>query len=333
MSKNISYNAAIYLRLSKEDGDVTDGGKAVSNSIANQEELVRDYLKSQADIRVYSVYKDDGYSGVNFDRPMFQKMLEDIKSGAVNCVIVKNLSRFGRNYIESGRYIEKIFPMLGVRFIAVNDYYDSLSEDTGADMIIPFKNLINDALITAAYAGKDDAYAKTAERVLLTPLSTKAIVWAKVLSCGLVFFLCGIFVYGAVGFLVGLETRSIGWVSILYFALSFAVSSLGTLIGLGMKNFLVLKNVLNIPIAVFAILGGTFFRIGTFSRVGNFVLNLSPIRWINRSLFQLLFEGDQMLLLYATGVLIIVGSVCAVLAIKTFQKGEYMNGSMPGYEK
>ena len=145
MSKNKSYNAAVYLRLSKEDGDVTEGSKTVSNSIVNQEELVRDYLKSQADIRVYSVYKDDGYSGVNFDRPMFQKMLEDIKSGVVNCVIVKDLSRFGRNYIESGRYIEKIFPMLGVRFIAVNDHYDSLSEDTGADMIIPFKNLINDA--------------------------------------------------------------------------------------------------------------------------------------------------------------------------------------------
>ena len=145
MSKNMSFNAAVYLRLSKEDGDVTDGGKTVSNSIANQEELVRDYLKSQADIRVYSVYKDDGYSGVNSDRPQFQKMIEDIKSGAVNCVIVKDLSRFGRNYIESGRYIEKIFPMLGVRFIAVNDHYDSLSEDSGADMIIPFKNLINDA--------------------------------------------------------------------------------------------------------------------------------------------------------------------------------------------
>lgn len=145
MSKNMSFNAAVYLRLSKEDGDVTDGGKTVSNSIANQEELVRDYLKSQDNIRVYSVYKDDGYSGVNFDRPMFQKMLEDIKSGAVNCVIVKDLSRFGRNYIESGRYIEKIFPMLGVRFIAVNDHYDSLSEDTGTEMIIPFKNLINDA--------------------------------------------------------------------------------------------------------------------------------------------------------------------------------------------
>lgn len=198
-------------------------------------------------------------------------------------------------------------------------------------VMIPFCTIM--ALITAAYAGKDDAYAKTAERVLLTPISTKAIVWSKVVSCGLVFFLCGVLVYGIAGFLVGLEIRSMGWVSILFLALSFAVSAIGTLIGLGMKNFLVLKNVLNIPIAVFAILGGTFFRIGTFSRVGNFVLNLSPIRWINRSLFQLLFEGDQMLLLYAAGVLMIVGGVCAVLAVKTFQKGEYMNGSMPGYEE
>ena len=145
MNKNISYNAAIYLRLSKEDGDVTEGGKLVSNSIANQEELVRDYLRSHAEIRIASVYKDDGYSGVNFDRPGFQKMIEAIKSGAVNCVIVKDLSRFGRNYIESGRYIEKIFPMLGVRFIAVTDNFDSLDDDAGSEMIIPFKNLINDA--------------------------------------------------------------------------------------------------------------------------------------------------------------------------------------------
>ena len=145
MHSDISYNAAIYLRLSKEDGDVTEGGKLFSNSIANQEELVRDYLKSHADIRVHSVYKDDGYSGVNFDRPDFQKMMEDIKSGAVNCVIVKDLSRFGRNYIESGRYIEKIFPMLGVRFIAVTDHYDSMEDNAGSEMIIPFKNLINDA--------------------------------------------------------------------------------------------------------------------------------------------------------------------------------------------
>ncbi|MCR5023885.1 MAG: recombinase family protein [Lachnospiraceae bacterium] len=143
--KNKIFQAAVYLRLSREDGDVTDGGKTVSNSIANQNELVMDYLKSHHEIKVIDTYVDDGFSGVNFERPEFQRMLSDIREGKIDCVIVKDLSRFGRNYIESGRYIEKIFPMLGIRFIAITDGYDSLNEDMGSEMIIPFKNLINDA--------------------------------------------------------------------------------------------------------------------------------------------------------------------------------------------
>lgn len=143
--QNKTFQAAVYLRLSREDGDVTEGGKQVSNSIANQNELVMDYLKSHPEISVISTYTDDGYTGVNFDRPEFQRMLSDIREGRINCVIVKDLSRFGRNYIESGRYIEKIFPMLGIRFIAITDGYDSINEDMGTDMIVPFKNLINDA--------------------------------------------------------------------------------------------------------------------------------------------------------------------------------------------
>lgn len=143
--QNKTFQAAVYLRLSREDGDVTEGSKQVSNSIANQNELVMDYLKSRPEISVISTYTDDGYTGVNFDRPEFQRMLSDIREGKINCVIVKDLSRFGRNYIESGRYIEKIFPMLGIRFIAITDGYDSINEDMGSDMIVPFKNLINDA--------------------------------------------------------------------------------------------------------------------------------------------------------------------------------------------
>lgn len=149
MEKNISktFQAAIYLRLSREDGDVDEGMKLVSNSISNQKALIMDFLKSHAEIKEYSVYADDGYSGVNFDRPNFQRMLDDIRKGNVNCVIVKDLSRFGRNYIEAGRYIEKVFPMLGVRFIAITDNYDSLEAQGGygSDMVVPFKNLINDA--------------------------------------------------------------------------------------------------------------------------------------------------------------------------------------------
>lgn len=135
------YNADAYYRLSKEDGD-----KAESDSIVNQKALVREFLKVHPDIQIYKEWVDDGYTGVNFERPSFQAMLEDIKSGKVNCVIVKDLSRFGRNYIEAGRYIEKIFPYLGVRFIAINDNIDTDTAASASDeLLIPFKNLINDA--------------------------------------------------------------------------------------------------------------------------------------------------------------------------------------------
>ena len=142
MEKNIKiYNAAIYVRLSKDDGD-----KVESDSIANQKDLIRDYLKNKPDIHIYCERIDDGYSGVNFERPAFLQMLEEIKAGKINCIVVKDLSRFGRNYIESGRYIEKIFPFMDVRFIAINDNYDSAGEKNQSDHItIPFKNLVNDA--------------------------------------------------------------------------------------------------------------------------------------------------------------------------------------------
>ena len=139
------YQAAIYLRLSKEDGDVAVGSRPESNSISNQKDLIMDYVGRHPEIHVHSVRVDDGYSGVDFNRPNFQQMLDDIRSGSVDCVIVKDLSRFGRNYIEAGRYIEKIFPMMGVRFIAVTDGYDSFNNAGGSEMMVPFKNLINDA--------------------------------------------------------------------------------------------------------------------------------------------------------------------------------------------
>ena len=139
-----TFQAAVYLRLSREDGDIIEGSKLVSCSIANQKELVMDYLKSHPEISVYDTYTDDGYTGVNFDRPDFQRMLSDIREGKVNCVIVKDLSRFGRNYSECGRYIEKIFPMLDIRFIAVIDYFDSINVKDGIDITIAFKNLLND---------------------------------------------------------------------------------------------------------------------------------------------------------------------------------------------
>lgn len=135
------YHAALYVRLSKDDGD-----KPESDSIANQKDLIRAHLKDRADISLCSERVDDGYTGVDFDRPGFTAMMEDVKEKKIDCIVVKDFSRLGRNFIETGKYIEKIFPFMGVRFISVNDGYDSLEPKNSADnLLIPMKNLMNDA--------------------------------------------------------------------------------------------------------------------------------------------------------------------------------------------
>ncbi|MCC8044297.1 MAG: recombinase family protein [Clostridiales bacterium] len=138
--KSNSAKAGSYSRLSREDGD-----KLESDSIRNQRDFISDYAARKG-ISIAEEYIDDGYSGTTFERPAFERMMEDVKKKKINCIIVKDLSRLGRNYIETGRYLEQIFPFLGVRFIAINDHYDSMNQSGDADqIIIPFKNLINDA--------------------------------------------------------------------------------------------------------------------------------------------------------------------------------------------
>ena len=141
-----TYDAAIYLRLSQEDGDISISDKSESNSISTQRDLIHAYIKKRPDISYVTEFCDDGYTGTNFDRPGFEAMMEAVREKRINCIIVKDLSRFGRDYIESGKYIQKIFPMLGIRFIAINDGYDSADTDNQVnDFVLPFKNLINDS--------------------------------------------------------------------------------------------------------------------------------------------------------------------------------------------
>ena len=141
------YQAAGYLRLSKEDGVLSfSSKKQESDSISSQRDLVESYVARCPDIQLVAEYVDDGYTGTNFDRPAFKKMIEAMEQGEINCIIVKDLSRFGREYIDAGQYIEKIFPQKGIRFIAINDHYDSLeASNRGDGLIVPFKNLINDS--------------------------------------------------------------------------------------------------------------------------------------------------------------------------------------------
>ena len=147
------FSTAIYVRLSIENSGKDDDG----DSIANQISFCKAYLAEHTDLKLYDIYEDNGEKGTNFDRPAFKRMMDDIRGGKVKCVLVKDLSRFGRDYIEAGEYLEKIFPFMGIRFISITDGYDSLTSD-GAEsaLMIPLKNMIN------------DVYAKDISRKIIT---------------------------------------------------------------------------------------------------------------------------------------------------------------------
>ena len=135
-----AYEAIAYYRLSKDDGKNHE-----SDSIANQRVLVREYIKNHPNIRLVDEAYDDGYTGTNYNRPGFQKVMDAVNAGTVNCVIVKDLSRLGREYVETGKYLEMVFPSMGIRFIAINDDVDSRKANSGDDILIPVKNIMNES--------------------------------------------------------------------------------------------------------------------------------------------------------------------------------------------
>lgn len=136
--QNKKYIAGIYLRLSKDDERLGE-----SLSIENQRLILNKYIEENG-IELYDEYIDDGYSGTDFNRPSVQKLLDDAKAGVINTIIVKDLSRFGRNYIQVGQYIDYIFPTFGIRFIAVQDNVDSLKSDNGGMDMMPIMNIFNE---------------------------------------------------------------------------------------------------------------------------------------------------------------------------------------------
>jgi len=139
------YKTAAYLRLSKGDGDVDGIEKSESNSISNQRLIIDRFLEEHPEMELVDTYIDDGYTGTNFHRPAFEQMMEDIRAGKVNCLATKDLSRLGRDYLETSNYVETIFPFLGVRYISVNDHFDTNEERNGnKEMEVALKNLVND---------------------------------------------------------------------------------------------------------------------------------------------------------------------------------------------
>ena len=135
--KKVLFKAGLYARLSHEKEENIERG-----TIETQMELMKNYVKDHEDIVIEEEYYDASFTGTNFERPDFQRMLEDAKTGRINCIIVKDLSRLGRNYVEMGNYIERVFPFLNVRFIAVTDDFDSFRP--GTDLMMPLKNIVNE---------------------------------------------------------------------------------------------------------------------------------------------------------------------------------------------
>ncbi len=134
------WSVGVYLRLSVEDGKDNE-----SNSILNQKTLIDQYVKENKDLKIYDYYIDDGYSGTNFERPDFKRLMQDVEDKKVDSIIVKDLSRFGRNFIETGQYIEITFPLIKLRFISIGDHLDSFKNPESVNnIIVPFKNLMND---------------------------------------------------------------------------------------------------------------------------------------------------------------------------------------------
>ena len=138
-----TYRVMAYYRLSKEDR-YKNRYKNESDSIVNQKKLIHEYIARHDNLVLVDEKEDDGYTGTNYDRPGFRAVMEAIENGTVDCVIVKDLSRLGREYIETGKYLEMVFPALGVRFIAVNDDVDSENHSQSDDILIPVKNIMNE---------------------------------------------------------------------------------------------------------------------------------------------------------------------------------------------
>ena len=138
MAKQTIYNAGIYVRLSQEDMRAGE-----SLSIENQKMILTKYVREQG-WNLIDIYVDDGYSRTDFDRPGVQRLLEDAKNGNINLILCKDLSRFGRNYIQVGQYIDYIFPLYKILFIALNDNVDTADKDSSALDMMPIVNIFNE---------------------------------------------------------------------------------------------------------------------------------------------------------------------------------------------
>lgn len=229
-----------------------------------------------------------------------------------------------------------IFPliMIGLLGVLCRGFFegDITSYHYYGIVTIPFCTALG--MITAAYAGKDDAYAKTAQRVLVSPIRVHILVISKVVSCTIVFSMCSLLVM-VLSMMVWNIPLQNNWkeMSLLFVSLSFFISAVGTMIGLGMKRFLVVKNLISVPICYAAVVAGTFFRVGTLHKGFGFIQKMSPLTWLNRSIFMMIYDGKTHLLWQVSLLMLGIGVAIMWFTTKLFNQEEYMYGDLPSYEK
>lgn len=138
-TQSVFYKTGLYIRLSVEDN-----GKEDSDSLENQRSLLERFVAERPELQVVGIYIDNGHTGTDFNRPDFDRMISDVKKAKIDCIVVKDFSRLGRNFAETGNYLERVFPFLGVRFISVSDSYDSTSATASDQLALRLKNLVNE---------------------------------------------------------------------------------------------------------------------------------------------------------------------------------------------
>lgn len=219
-----------------------------------------------------------------------------------------------------------IFPIVLISLLGIMGKSKSYGEISSYEyyhvVIIPFCIMMS--ITTAAYSAKDDAFANTAKRVLLTPINISALITAKTLACTFVISLFSFSTYLFLGIFISTDFSKVIYILILYSFMTFFFCSIGCFIGLSTKKFILLKNIINIPICILGIFGGCFFQ--------NYH-NLSLMTWVNKSIFLYLYDNRKSLLLCLSILFCLAGILFVGLAIKYFKKEEYYVGSLPSYEK
>ena len=231
-----------------------------------------------------------------------------------------------------------VFPLILIILLGL------LTKDNYAEIInsfqyytlvtIPFCTLF--CIITSAYGGKEDAAFGTAVRLIQAPINRWYIIVSKLLADTMVFSFCNVLVLTICYLIFNLPLGGrFTAVILLLTAETFLACGFGLLLGLGIKNFIIVKNLINLPICMFAVLGGSFFPIGSLNPFWQTILNLSPLTWVNRSIFRYLYDGEvyRNQLYRLTFAFFAAGLVFFLTAVFHFKKEEFLNGNLPGYKK